>query len=954
MLCITPTQEFDRIKALARRDPAELKTEAVALAVTRSLSMPGNDRVMFPIQAAALVSACRSVELGSPGAVLPLGVGEGKALAHGEPVATPDGWRAVESLRPGDYVCGAGGYPTRVLGVFPQGLRDVWRVTFSDGVSVVCDGDHRWTLQDGHGRRHTRTTAEWYGGPLTRKCGTHRASRLFLPMLTGPACASTTALPLDPYTLGALLGDGGVSTSSAVTFTSADADIVSRLRLPDGVVCTIDTHQNSGAATQYHFVKANRRRSGPNPLLDALRALGLQGRDSRGKFVPPAYVRGSPEDRLELLRGLFDTDGHVTGRAMVEYCTMSAALADAVTEIAQSLGGTAKRTTTHGGAHRLRIKLPRVLNPFTCARKAEPYAERAVRAQRDPFRAVVAIEPAGRAECTCIKVAAADGLFATRGYVLTHNTDVSFVLPYVFDAHRAVLLVPGSLTTSKPGQLGKTERDFRALRAHWKERPYGQVISYERLGRANGGKILSQYRPDLIVCDEAHALRNAGDEGAACAKVVVAYVKAARAAGLRVIFVVMSGTLTGGKLGHMAHLVELALGPRSFLPTDEYDLDMWRRAVDADVEAGGRVAPGCLLDFCQPEDLKGSQLSRARRSIRRRMHETEGVIASTSHRVRSALRLDTIPLAGGVDDATWRALRDDWKLPNDERCLDNFEVHRQARNFSCGYWGDWDPPPPPEWRTRRKRYAKCVRAAIKSRLCNTEVEARAILQGTTELAEWLEIRGEYDPTENRVAHWLSSATLEACATWAKRNKSGIIWTQHIPFGERLERDYGIPYYREEGLNSSCEYIEQATAPVICASVKANGTGRNLQHQWANNLIHDPFGSAEQNEQTIGRTHRHLQKADTVRVDFLVACREHVKAIGRAVERAHAIALMTDNPQKLVYGDWVTAPEAHVGDGWQWRKGGDNDEDEDDLDGMFDDIVGELMNDEANDEGIQFL
>ena len=220
------------------------------------------------------------------------------------------------------------------------------------------------------------------------------------------------------------------------------------------------------------------------------------------------------------------------------------------------------------------------------------------------------------------------------------KTDVSFVLPYILAADRAVLLVPGSLTTSKPGTLGKTERDFRALRAHWKERPYGQIISYERLGRANGGDILLKYRPDLIVCDEAHMLRNA--EGAACARVVIAYVKAARAAGHRVFFVIMSGTLTGGKLGHMAHLVDLALEARSFLPRDEYDLDMWRRAVDADVEVGGRVAPGCLLDFCQPEDLKGSQLQRARRAIRRRMHETEGVIASTSHRVRAALRLNAI------------------------------------------------------------------------------------------------------------------------------------------------------------------------------------------------------------------------------------------------------------------------------------------------------------------------
>jgi hypothetical protein len=531
------------------------------------------------------------------------------------------------------------------------------------------------------------------------------------------------------------------------------------------------------------------------------------------------------------------------------------------------------------------------------------------------------------------------------------KTDVTFVLPYVLDASRAVLLVPGALTTSKPGTMGKTERDFQTLRAHWKERPYGQIISYERLGRANGGELLLSYQPDVVVCDEAHFLRN--KDGAAVARVVIAFVKSMRAAGKRCLLVIASGTLTGGKLEHMAHLIELALGERSFLPTDEYDLDMWRRAVDADVEVGARVAPGCLLDFCLPEDLKGSQLARARRAIRRRMHETEGVIASTTHRVRSALRFDTIALTGGVDEATWYALREDWRLPNGDRCLDNFEAHRQARNYACGYWGDWDPPPTDKWRQRRKRYARLVREAIKARRCNTEVEARVVLADTTELLEWQEIKGEYDPTEHRVAHWLSSATLEACASWAKTHRTGIIWTQHIPFGERLEKDYGIPYYREEGLNADGVYIEHSADRVICASVQANGTGRNLQHKWFNNLIMDPFGSAERNEQTIGRTHRHGQPADVVRCDFLIACKEHVNAIKRARGRAEAIALMTDNPQKLMYGDWVTDPASHMGEGSQWRTKKIDADDEDDLGDFLAGLTG-AEETTTEDESVQYL
>lgn len=532
------------------------------------------------------------------------------------------------------------------------------------------------------------------------------------------------------------------------------------------------------------------------------------------------------------------------------------------------------------------------------------------------------------------------------------KTDITFCLPYVLDAKRAILLVPGALTSSKGNKEGKTERDFRALRSAWKERPYFRIISYQKIGRANGGDELIEAKPDVIVCDEAHMLRNVGTDGtvgAAVARVVTAYVRAARQAGHRVILVVLSGTMTGGKLGHMSHLAELSLGKRSFLPNDEYDLDMWRRAVDAEVEAGGRVGPGCLLDFCNTDDLKGTQLARARRAIRRRMHETEGVIASTTRRVRASLRFNRGPEAGGaVPLDMWAALRDDWRLPSGDRCLDGFEIHRHAREYALGYWGEWDPPPPRPWYKARSAWSKEVYAAIASRACNTEVEARALLDSDAWHA-WADIRDTYTP--NPVARWVSTATLEACARWADTNakSGGIIWTQHIPFGERLERDFGIPYYREQGLRADGQYIEQASG-VVCASVQANATGRNLQHNWSRNLIASPFGSAEMNEQCFGRTHRTGQRGDEVTVDFLVECREHVSALRRARERADAIALMTDNPQKLSYGDWLFRPESCEGSDARWRAR--QDEDDDGVDAGDNDFLNDIIaNNEIEDEAI---
>lgn len=516
------------------------------------------------------------------------------------------------------------------------------------------------------------------------------------------------------------------------------------------------------------------------------------------------------------------------------------------------------------------------------------------------------------------------------------KTDITFNLPRVLEASRAVLTVPGSLTTSKPNKLGKTERDFVSLRSAWLERPYGQTISYERLGRASGGELLEMYSPDLIVSDEAQALRNT--ETAACARVVEDYVRAERKKGRRVLWIVLSGTITGGSLMHYAHLAELTLGPdRTFLPLDEYDLDFWRRAVDAEVEAGARVEPGVLLEM--PHERKGTQLQRARTAIQRRMHETEGVIASADTAVKASLRFnDAGDAGGGVPEDRWFALRKEWLLPNGEQCVDGFELHRHAREYACGYWSEWDPPPPPEWRRKRKRWAKIAHSCVSERLCNTEVEARAYVEtvGDDELVtardEWLAIRDTYVP--NPVARWLSDATLEACVSWAKRVKTGgIIWTQHVPFGRRLAADFGIPYYGEEGLNDAGVYIEDAREPIICAAVGANYVGRNLQFKFSKNLMVSPYGSAERAEQNFGRTHRQLQPADEVSIDFLIVCLEHVNALRRARERAAAIEQLTKNPQRLNYGDWTfeLAPIAkRIGSQWVSKIKDEDDADDDSI------------------------
>lgn len=493
------------------------------------------------------------------------------------------------------------------------------------------------------------------------------------------------------------------------------------------------------------------------------------------------------------------------------------------------------------------------------------------------------------------------------------KTVVTFLAGRVLGAERPVVIVPGGL-------LDKTRRDFSLLDDHWAVPKWPAIISYDRLGRAHGGDVLAELNPDLLICDECHALRNL--DTAACARVVGEYCETKRP-----MFVGLSGTITGGSLRDYAHVQRWALRDNAFLPSNYWDLDLWRRAVDAEVEAGARVAPGALLTM--PHDEHGTKLARARSAVSRRMVETPGVVRTTESGVDSSLRVSVHDSPRVCTDEVWSRLRD-WQLPNGDDCLDGFEVHRHARELACGYYSVWDPAPPKEWYRARKMWARIVRRGIRDKRCNTEVEARGACKSWREYhaqwqdpicgvvdetvspedacAAWLGVRESYVPTP--VPVWLDTATLESCAKWARRRKTGIIWTRHIPFGERLERDYGITYYREQGLNLRGKYIESATG-VICASVDANATGRNLQTLTADNLIVSPFGAAEMLEQLIGRTHRPGQTADCVNVDMLVACGEHAKALVRAKRKAAAIQALTTNPQKILYADWAFDPSKYL-------------------------------------------
>jgi hypothetical protein len=357
--------------------------------------------------------------------------GSGKAQPVSEPVLTPQGWRTMGDLKPGDEVIGSDGHPTRVLGVFPQGNQRVYRVEFNDRTSVRCNIDHLWSVRKadtrsasrGPGRRPRSNTYSPWKTLTTQELLediSQGKRRWQLPRLQPVQFRkAVTPLSIDPYTLGAFLGDGNLSVGVlSATITTVDEWMVERLgwkekkRRHEGIRCLL----------------------APRDITLNLREMGLAGCRSWEKFVPEQYLHASQEERLALLQGLMDTDGHCSAKGnSVDFSTTSPKLRDAVADLVRGLGGKAtisapritKYTNKQGErvpgrtSWRVFVSLSPEYPPFQMPRKRDRLMRRT---KYFPKKTIKSIVKDGEEEQVCILVDAADNLYVTQGHTLTHNS----------------------------------------------------------------------------------------------------------------------------------------------------------------------------------------------------------------------------------------------------------------------------------------------------------------------------------------------------------------------------------------------------------------------------------------------------------------------------------------------------------------------------------------------------
>ena len=267
----------------------------------------------------------------------------GRGLADATPIPTPDGWTTVGEIALGQHAFDERGQPCTVIGVYPQGDQPVCWIIFDDWSILTAGVRQPWvTLTHSHRakiHKETRSLDHWASclmPPTTEEIGAHllhESGTLVEAMhsvpLARPLQLPDRPLPIDPYLLGLWLGDGS-SVAADITCDTPDEPHYRKRALAAGENWRI---RRFGGPRK--DILTCTMSGEPQPrFLTRLRELGVKG----NKHVPTLYLRSGNEQRLALLHGLMDSDGHIDDRGLAEYTSISHRLALGVLELALTLG----------------------------------------------------------------------------------------------------------------------------------------------------------------------------------------------------------------------------------------------------------------------------------------------------------------------------------------------------------------------------------------------------------------------------------------------------------------------------------------------------------------------------------------------------------------------------------------------------------------------------------------
>lgn len=342
-----------------------------------------------------------------------------QALAIDTPIPTPLGWTTMGQLQSGDYVYGSDGNPVAITEAKPVSTEhDCYRVTFTDGTSVVASAGHLWMSRRSgwpRGYNTVRTTEQMNDGYRYR-----------VPV-SKPLERPAAKLSAHPYLVGLWLGDG-TRGKCEIAVGVEDVDDTREILRNIGVETWQRIYaRNDGAtaAISLTFSRGHGYQSADRP--EAAKAIANLP-CYFDKHIPADYLNGSVEQRTQLLRGLMDADGCVTEAGTCTFVNTNKRLAYGVVELLRSLGQVCSGAKwvddsryTEGGKYRVDFTPRGGLIPVALPRKAARVRQHNRGADWVTIRS---IERVPRVPVRCIAVSSDDHLFAAgEGCHLTHNTE---------------------------------------------------------------------------------------------------------------------------------------------------------------------------------------------------------------------------------------------------------------------------------------------------------------------------------------------------------------------------------------------------------------------------------------------------------------------------------------------------------------------------------------------------
>ena len=349
--------------------------------------------------------------------------GLGKALALDTPILTSTGWKLLKDIQIGEELFDEKGQICHVTNIFDHKQKNMYKVTFGDKKSVICCDEHLWTVYTRNSLKSKNVYRTLQLKDLMKDYQLAWNSKYYIPM-TEPIKFPKKNLPIHPYILGALIGDG--CFIHCIAFTNKDNFIIDKISsLLDEEYCL---KQCPNKPINYLLVrkKTSKRNINKNKYKTILKELGLFNKNSHYKFIPEIYKYSCPEDRLQLLQGLMDTDGYISKVGTMQFCSVSEKLCDDIGQIIESLGGTftkrKKILKNKFEAWDITFKLKSGMYPVSLPRKVN----RIVKSRKyEPIRNIKKIEFIGKQPARCLTVDSPSNLFLINNCIVTHNTLMS-------------------------------------------------------------------------------------------------------------------------------------------------------------------------------------------------------------------------------------------------------------------------------------------------------------------------------------------------------------------------------------------------------------------------------------------------------------------------------------------------------------------------------------------------